>query len=238
MTAAAVTKVLHSKILLRQVVALLLLLLVSGCARLPDYARPQFHAPENAAGMGREGFAYRELTIADFQARELPEAYRQHHHRINAHSCISIRPAGETKAQITRGAYDGRPFYLGRIAQIRFEAVFVPACSWWSPAIPEERRAYVLQHEQIHFALAELAARRLTVDARRELEDYLAVNDSTKAVQEELAAKIQALARDAMEASFEEHTDFDEETSLYYDPRAQRWWIEDVTRRLAETTAP
>jgi len=219
-------------------VLLLLLLLASGCARLPDYARPQFHVPENAAAMRREGFGYRELTIADFQARELPSAYRQHHHRINAHSCISIRPGGETKAQITQGAYDGRLFYLGRIAQVRFEAVFVPSCSWWSPEIPEGRRAYVLQHEQIHFALAELAARRLTMDARRELDDDLVVNDSYKAVQEELAAKIQALAREAMEASFEEHTDFDEETSLYYDPRAQRWWLEEVTRRLAKTALP
>lgn len=212
---------------------LLLVVLAVGCARLPDYARPRFHVPDNAAAIGREGFGYRALTIEDFQARELPPSYRQHSHRINAHSCISIRPAREMKGRITQGVYEGRPFFVGSIGEVHFEAVFVPGCSWWSPEIPAARQAYVLEHEQIHFALAELAARRLTREARREVEAMLIVNDSRQAVQAELQATIQGLARDAMEASFAEHTAFDEETSLIYDPRAQRWWLEEVTERLA-----
>ena len=67
------------------------------------------------------------------------------------------------------------------------------------------------------------------------MEDFLAVDDSYDAVRKELTETVQALARQAMETSFEEHTEFDEETSLAYDPRAQRWWLEEVTERLAET---
>ena len=165
----------------------------------------------------------------------MPSAYDRFDHHINAHSCISIRPAPASQARITQGVYQGQSFYMGSIPKVSFQAVFVPGCSWWNPAVPERRKAYVLQHEQIHFALAELSARKLTREAREELKDYLAINDSYGEVQAELAAKLASMARAAMETSFEEHTDFDEDTSLFFDPRAQREWLEDVEARLAET---
>ena len=212
--------------------------LLVGCTQLPEYARPRFHEPENGAVLRRGGFAYRPLTVEDFQAASLPPEYSQHDHHINAHSCISIRPAQDSKVRITQGAYGEQAFYVGSIPQVTFEAIFVPGCSWWNPEVPRSRRAYVLQHEQIHFALAELAARKLTREAREEMKDYLAVNDSYREVQEELKTKIRDLAHAAMEASFEEHTDFDEDTSLYQNPRAQRWWREEIEARLAEDDAP
>ena len=212
--------------------------MLAACAQLPEYARPQFHVPENGAAVSREGFSYRSLTIEDFQAASLPPEYSEHNHHINAHSCISIRPARDSKARITQGVYGQKSFYVGSIPQIRFEAIFVPGCSWWNPEVPEGRKAYVLQHEQIHFALAELAARQLTREAREEMRDYLAINNSYREVQEELKTKLKEMAHAAMASSFEEHTDFDEDTSLYHDPRAQRWWLEEVEARLAEEREP
>jgi len=212
--------------------------MLAACAQLPEYARPQFHVPENGAAVSREGFSYRSLTIEDFQAVSLPPEYSEHNHHINAHSCISIRPARDSKARITQGVYGQKSFYVGSIPQIRFEAIFVPGCSWWNPEVPEGRKAYVLQHEQIHFALAELAARQLTREAREEMKDYLAINNSYREVQEELKTKLKEMAHAAMASSFEEHTDFDEDTSLYHDPRAQRWWLEEVEARLAEEREP
>jgi len=217
---------------------LLLAGLIAGCARLPEYARPQFHQPEGGSLSDGEGFGYRALTVEDFQAGALPPQYNQYNHHINAHSCISIRTSENSRVRITQGVYGGETFFVGSFPEVGFEAVFVPACSWWNPEVPPARRAYVLQHEQIHFALAELAARRLTREAREELKTYLAVNATYKAVQDELRAKLETLTRDAMQASFEEHTDFDEDTSLYFDPRAQRWWREEVEGRLAEEPPP
>jgi len=213
---------------------LVVMIFLAGCVQLPDYARPRFHETGAGGGFDRDGFQYRTLAIEDFQAVSLPEDYKEHNHNINAHSCISIRPAEDSQARITQGVYEGRMFFVGSLPDVRFEAVFMPACSWWNPEVPAHRQGYVLEHEQIHFALAELAARRLTREAREELKDYLAINDTYRAVQEELTAKLNNLSREAMEASFEEHTDFDEETSLYFDPRAQRWWLEEVEERLAE----
>jgi hypothetical protein len=208
--------------------------LIAGCAQLPEYARPRFHTPDDGSTVSREGFGYRPLTVEDFAAESLPPEYSQYNHHINAHSCISIRPSRESKARITQGVYGNQSFYVGSIPEVTFEAVFVPACSWWNPEVNENRQAYVLQHEQIHFALAELAARKLTRNAREEMKDYLAISNSYQDVQEELKTKLKEMAHAAMASSFEEHTDFDEDTSLRHDPRAQRWWLEEVETRLAE----
>ena len=220
----------------RQLWGLLLAVLIAGCARLPEYARPRFHQLDGASAASGEGFRYRTLTVADFKAPSLSPAYAAHHHHINAHSCISIRPSETSQARITQGVYGGKIFFVGSLAEVRFEALFVPACSWWNPDVSENRKAYVLEHEQIHFALSELSARRLTREAREEVKSFLAIDATYQAVQDELRAKLEALTREAMEASFEEHTDFDEDTSLYYDPRAQRWWLEEVEARLTEAS--
>ena len=53
-------------------------------------------------------------------------------------------------------------FYVGTISQLKFKTVFVPECSWWNPNLAKNGENYVLQHDQIHFALTELAARKLT----------------------------------------------------------------------------
>lgn len=209
-----------------------------GCAQLPEYARPRFHTPDNGSTVSREGFGYRRLTVEDFSAESLPPEYSPYNHHINAHSCISIRPSRESKARITQGIYGNQSFYVGSIPEVTFEAVFVPACSWWNPEVNGNQQAYVLQHEQIHFALAELAARQLTRDAREEMKDYLAISNSYKEVQEELKTKLKNMAHAAMESSFTEHTDFDEDTSMRHDPHAQRWWLEEVEARLAEEGAP
>ncbi len=219
----------------RFVLTVMLLVVVIGCAQLPEYARPRFHMPENPAAASREGFTYRPLTVKDFKAPSLPSYFEQFNHHINAHSCISIRPSRESKARITPALYANRPFYVGSIPEIRFEAIFAPSCSWWNPDSPRKIRAYILEHEQIHFALAEIAARQLTIEAREEMKDFIVINATRQEVKDELSQKIKDLARDAMQASFEEHTAFDEDTSGYYNPRAQRWWLEDVKERLAAT---
>jgi hypothetical protein len=222
----------------RRVWILLLALLIAGCARLPEYARQHFHKLEEASASSGEGFRYRALTVEDFKAPSLSPPYEEYNHHINAHSCISIRPSETSKVRITQCVYGGKMFFVGSITEVQFEAVFVPACSWWNPEVPGNRRSYVLQHEQIHFALAELAARRLTREAREELKNFLAIDATYQNVQDELREKVDTLTREAMAASFEEHTDFDEDTSLYYDPRAQRWWLEEVEGRLAEDKTP
>ena len=142
---------------LKIVLVLFLLGLIVGCVQLPKHAQPQFYAPEKNGLATKKGFGYRQLAVKDFQAEELPSDYRQYNHRIGARSCISIRPSRGSDIPIIRSYYHDMSFYVGTISQLTFEAIFVPECSWWNPDLAKGREAYVLQHEQIHFALTELA---------------------------------------------------------------------------------
>jgi hypothetical protein len=125
-------------------------------------------------------------------------------------------------------------FYGGTISQLKFEAIFVPDCSWWNKEIAKSKEEYVLQHEQIHFALAELAARKLTNEAGYEVKNYLAIGNTYDQIREDIMGKLKSMARETMEVSLEDHTDFDEDTSIFYVPHVQQKWLEDVHARLGE----
>lgn len=212
-----------------------LFLVLAGCPKLPDYALPNVTKAERARASSVEVFSYRQLTIEDFRAISLPEDKKNHADRINAHSCIQIRPRKDSKFKITRGHMNNELFYFGSIEHIAFEAVMVPSCSWWNPNLPEKKKAYVLEHEQIHFALVELAARRLTIEAGKTAESFLSVQAAYQDVRKEISEELKRMTRQAMDDILKEHTDFDNETSLYFDPKAQKWWREKVEQKLFET---
>ena len=111
----------------------------------------------------------------------------------------------------------------------------IPSCSWWNPQIPEEKKAYALQHEQIHFALTEIAARRLTQEAREVASSLLVIQSTLKGARDEISVTIRAMVQAAMDESLREHTAFDEDTSLFFDPKKQRLWLETVEEQLRKT---
>ena len=213
-----------------------LLLLFSGCAQLPEYARPHIMEIDNKQELLKKGFIYRQLTVDDFQALELPANIEPHAKNIAAHACCWIRVAKDSKFTIARGYLNQQIHYFGSIKYIGFEAVMIPECSWLNPHVPEENLDYVLQHEQIHFALMEIAARKLTREAKEETKNYMAIQSTYIDAQDEILAKIRDLVRSANEAVLKEHTAFDEDTSLYFDPESQRRWLERVEDELLKST--
>ena len=215
---------------------ILLFLLLSGCAQLPEYARPRIVEFENRPASLNHGFTYRALTVDDFQAQSLPDDLVSHTQNIAAHACCRIRTTKDASYKITRGYLNQEIQYFGTITHIAFEAVMVPACSWLNPKVTEEKLDYVLQHEQIHFALMEIAARDLTREAKGEAKNFLAIQSTYKATQSEVAATVKNLVRSTSEAVLKDHTAFDEETSLFYDPEIQQQWLERVEEQLLETT--
>lgn len=210
-----------------------LLAVLSGCARLPDYALPRGGVLVADPAMLDEAFTYRQLTRADFKAAALSPDRAMHEASINAHTCTRIRPTPDSKLTVSRNRYNGAVVYIGSIATIGFEAIMIPGCSWWNPAMPARSHAYVLQHEQIHFALVELTARRLTVDAREKARTFMAIHPTVEEARAEVAATVNAWIRSATEASLATHTAFDEDTSLFHSPKWQQWWQEKVDSQLA-----
>lgn len=211
----------------------LLILFFSACARLPEYARPQF-SPEDNTVATANSFGYRELRVDDFHADSLPPKFEQFNHTIQARSCISIQTSRDSQIQIASGTITEKIIYTGKFSNISFIAVFNPDCSWWNPEIRPEKKNYILQHEQIHFALTELTARRLNRRYKDHMEQYFAIGNTLEEVKKQLHGEAKRISREGIEEALKEHTSFDEETSLFYDPEIQQRWSERVTRELNE----
>jgi hypothetical protein len=216
-------------------VVALSLALPAACARLPEYARPRLVQHDEVQQSLSTGFPYRPLKLEDFRAASPPEQISGHAGRINAHSAIQIRLAADSSFSITPGELFGQTYFFGRVEHLAFEAVMIPERSWWNPGIPANMTGYVLQHEQIHFALMELAARRLTRDAQKWASETVVIKPTPQEVHLELAQQIKALVDSAMEADLKRHAEFDQDTSLFYNPRRQQWWSWEVEDELKQT---
>ena len=212
-------------------------MMLAGCAQLPEFARPRVVDIDNRQVSLDQAFTYRALSVDDFQAQSLPENLMSHARNIAAHACCRIRTTNDTKYKITRGYLNQQIHYFGSIQSVAFEAVMIPDCSWLNPKITEEKLGYVLQHEQIHFALMELAVRELNREAKKEVKNFIAIQSTRKAARDEMATKIKDMVRSTNEAVLKDHTAFDEDTSLYFDPESQQRWFERVEDQLL-LTAP
>jgi len=220
---------------LRYAVLSLALALIPACARLPEYARPRMVPAEDLQQARAAGFPYRPLTPEDFRAASLSEHMEAHAERINAHAATQIRLTADSGFRITSGDLYGQSYFFGRIERIGFEAVMLPDRSWWNPKMPANMRDYVLQHEQIHFALTELAARQLTGDSQKWASDLLVIQPTPQEVRAELARQIKERINAAMEANLKRQAEFDNDTSLFFNPRRQQWWSWTVEDELKQT---
>jgi hypothetical protein len=219
---------------LRYALLALSLALIPACARLPEYARPRMVEADEQDKTVPAGFPYRELTREDFCAASLSEQMSEHAERINAHAAIQIRLTADSSFRITSGDLYGQSYFFGKIERLGFEAVMLPDRSWWNPKIAANMRGYVLQHEQIHFALTELAARQLAIDSQKWAAEVLVIKPTPPEVRAELARQIKDRINAAMEANLKRQAEFDEDTSLFHNPRRQQWWfwtVEDELKR-------
>jgi hypothetical protein len=211
------------------------LALIPACARLPEYARPHIVQTNEPNKTLATGFPYRPLTPDDFRATSLSEQQLEHGDRIKAHAAMLIRVTGDSTFKITNGDFYGQMYFFGKIEHLAFEAVMLPDQSWWNPEIPPNMRSYVLQHEQIHFALAEIAARQLTIDTPKWASDVFVIELTPQAVRAELVRQVKDRINAAMEANLKRQAEFDEDTSLSFNPRWQQWWFDTVEEELKQT---
>ena len=220
---------------LRYAVLSLWLALTLACVRLPEYAQPHMVQVHELQKTLTTGFPYRTLTLADFRADSLSEQLVKHAERINANTAARIRLTADSGFRITSGNLYGQRYFFGRIEHLAFEAVVLPDRSWWNPKIPANMRGYVLQHEQIHFALVELAARQLTSDSHEWASDVLVMELTPQKVLAELTRQINDRINTAMKANLKRHAQFDKDTSLSYNPKWQQWWLSSVEDELKQS---
>ena len=220
---------------LRYAVSSLFLTVMTACAQLPEYAKPRTIRIDEIHQVSPTGFTYRQLTPGDFRASSLPENLSTHGGSINAQSVIQIRIKADSSFSISRWRLLDQINYYGSINHLAFEAVMIPDHSWWNPQIKPAMTGYVLQHEQIHFALTELASRKLTSDAQKWASNLLVIQQTPQEVYSEIVQKIKEMINAAMKANQKRHQEFDEDTSLFYSPSWQAWWLWTVEEELKQT---
>ncbi len=204
------------------------------CGTLPEYAVPKGELIDPSELDSSDAVPYRMLVRADFKGKNPPPPFAPYVDKVGAATCGQILTSNDMNISVQRvRSNSGDVVYQVVPHHIRFEARMDRNCSWWNPkdlGVPE---AYILEHEQIHFALFELEARRLNANIDdikgrisvtvRKLEDAQAL------AQRELDQYIQQ----RMGAILARSRQFDEETSLGYEPVQQKKWWNLVNRELA-----
>lgn len=180
---------------------------------------------------------YRTLSRADFRNTRPPDDTRQRAHELAAVTCIRIRTDPDVSMHVgSSDDIDGPERFEGWLGHLRFQAVMDRACSWWNPdgRYPED---YTLEHEQIHFAIREIAARRLNQAATALVETLHVTADTEQEVLRTLRARVEELFNEHDDAALRRNRELDEQTSLgQHEERQNQWWRE-IERELRETDA-
>jgi hypothetical protein len=217
----------------------LLALLLLGCRRLPEYAAPKGGVVEAGKLDSSDVIGYRNLTRADFRGRQAPIEFASVADRVGAATCGQVRTTPDTAFLIhwQQDSPQSEPRHWVEVKKLRFMALMDRRCSWWNEKLAARAPDYVLQHEQIHFALYELGARRLNASVDDIKHEMTRPGSTKEEVQARAQQALKGALSEATEKLIERNRDFDQDTSLGYRPDRQRAWLETVTAELAETRA-
>ena len=210
-----------------------------GCHTLPEYAAPKGGVVDSGALDSSDVIGYRQLTRNDFRGTQAPPEFAKVADRVGAATCGQVRTTPDTAFLIhwQQTAPSTETRHWVEVKKLEFMALMDRHCSWWNEKQAARAPGYVLEHEQIHFALYELGARRLNASVEAIKHEMTAEG----ATQEQARAHAQQALNEALRKATDElldrNRDFDQDTSLGYRPDRQRAWLQKVTTELAETQA-
>jgi len=210
-----------------------------GPAALPEYAAPKGRVVEASSLDSTDVIGYRTITRGDFRGSQAPSEFATVADRVGAATCGQVRTTSDTLFLISwRQETPSSPKqHWVEIKKLGFMALMDRRCSWWNPKTAARAPAYVLEHEQIHFALYELGARKLNAEVEG-IKQAMVVRGSS---QQQVQAHAQQALNDALVKATEKlvarNREFDQDTSLGYRPDRQRDWLQRVNDELAATRA-
>jgi hypothetical protein len=193
---------------------------------LPRRIRPVFHESP-------ELIPYRALERDDFKGSRVTGFSRAEENQLQAMTCtqIIVRP----RNVVTRGirSANGAMQYVSSLDDPLFFAAMNRTCSWWRPdGVLSEAR--VLEHEQIHFAIEELEARRLNSRAGDIAQRIQTRGNDLGEVSQRAQSELRSVLDSAQDASMQRSTLFDIQAR---DPVVQRRWFQKVSAELEATRA-
>ena len=208
----------------RQAFVLLVVVVVAvACSSLPSYALLTPVSVHPPAVDLADAIRYQSLERSDFRASSPGADIEEHAAEFAAVLSLYILPDSTSPEDKFIGSESTGVVYALFAVDLKYSAYVDRQNSWWNDAAANEPSA-TLEHEHIHFALAEILARELS----KSLEGFM----SRGKTQTEASNKLER----AFEAIYQKHvTDyqarnrqFDEDTSGEFDPDRQRQWWEQV----------
>jgi hypothetical protein len=204
-----------------------------GCgSSLPEHARPKALRADPAQMDAADTIRYRALTRADFLGATMPPQFGDDPNSLAAATCVYIRSAPGSELvirQLEGGRFEARARNLG------FVALMGRGCSWWNDRRAAVAPEYVLQHEQIHFAILEVEARRMNARVPEITESTATAADAEREALALCQANLEELMQDHIDEAMERSTQFDEETSVGVNLERQQAWHEQLQAELRET---
>ena len=204
---------------------------------LPDEARGSTWQLDPSQKGRTDLIAYRALTRKDFRAAQPPPQARASADRLGAATCSYLLPDQESLriAATPRKRKDGTWEYVAKPDRLHFTGAMDRRCSWWNDRQEQLPHDYVLAHEQIHFSLTEIHARRLNERADELVRRMTTVDRDANRAIAAAEARLKRVLDEESRALLAQNDRFDSETSLGHRPEAQRKWQQRVERELRET---
>jgi hypothetical protein len=174
---------------------------------------------------------YRTLTRSDFQADALPRELRGLGLGAVTVVCVYATPCNIQT--VARGVANDR-WYEAIVSPFRYQARMNPARSWWDPnqGFKEE---HFLDHEQTHFAIAEVGVRR----ANARIDDIRSgIRSRARTRDEAVAIATQRFADElhyVQELIAERNAQFDEETANGQRETRNGRWVMTVRKEIDDT---
>jgi hypothetical protein len=175
---------------------------------------------------------WRQVKRSDFRGDRPPGAFGTGPVRPVAVSCAYVvaNPAARIYPVPVTGA-EADVAYTAQVEGLSFHALLSRSCSWWNPATGISP-AYVLQHEQLHFDMFEVAARRLNRDLPGLLEVMEVRGPTVQSVVDGAQRYVQAALARSLDETAKRNRRFDLETSYGFQLQRQASWRMTLDRDL------
>jgi hypothetical protein len=207
-----------------------------GCAgNSPSYIPPIPSYHETQAVDAADAVTYRTLTRADFKATRPPGDGKGIPAHASAALVGSLRMVPEAEWVFKSIETEDGPMVEATANKLRFQAIMLPEQSWWNEELDSSLTAYVLAHEQVHFAIFELEARSMNARIDEIVAHVRSVAPTIEEAQRKAEERLNEIRRASDKKMQERQEDYERETANGKLRHRQEEWERRIRLELANT---
>ena len=219
------------------VLAIAMAFVCGGCAHSYTSPTPTYYAAGTFDAL--DAIGYQTLRRGDFKATAPPNEGKGMPVAASAAlvGAVTVAPGSEFSVVPLKTGSDSTLFEA-TAHHLHFHAIMDRNKSWWRSELDSISTAEVLEHEQIHFAIFELAARdlnaRMPEIATRIRSTGRTMDDARRTASARLEAELQA----SNEKIAERQSEFEKDTSNGMNRKRQKGWWDRIQAELAAPPSP